>query len=229
MKSLVVKLLTATALLFNVNFASATVIPVGIKTDTSFTSIVDDGWSVLYRENTGLTSSIADVFGSLSANDWIILGGVRNTDNLVLVHAAVKWGDFSTYTSLNVTNTYNGTAWYFNGNSMGFTAVGDAINQTTADTSAFVNGNLGLSIHTNYFSGSNGQVFSNTQNSNVAPTYFGSGYRFGNQTFGNDATGFDFVVFTEKSVSAVDAPASLILLISGMLMIGVRRFSVKKR
>ena len=153
MNKKLIKSFIAGLALFVTGFANAGIIPVGIQNDTSVASIMNDGWSYLHRENVGQTSVIADIFGSLDDNDWIIVAGIRNSDNIALAHAAITWGAFSTYTAQNQTHTFNGVDWYFNGKSMGFTAVGDAISQSSADTSSYVNGNQGLTIHTNYSSG----------------------------------------------------------------------------
>jgi hypothetical protein len=206
-------------------FANAGLIPVGIQNDTSVSSILNDGWSYLYRENVGLTSNISDVFGNLSNNDWIIVAGIRNSDDMVLAHAAITWGEFSMYTTQNQTHTFNGADWYYNGNSMGFTAIGDAINQTSADTSSFVNGNQGLSIHTNYISGSHGQSSFNSQSSAVSPTLFGSGYRVGSAYVGNSGTEHDFAFFVMNSDPAtVPEPSTLAIFALGVMGLAARRF-----
>lgn len=204
-------------------FSHAGLIPVGIQNNTSVNSILDDGWSYLYRENSGATSYISDVFGGLSSDDWIIVAGIRNFDDVVLAHAAITWGEFSTYTALNVTHTFNGSDWYYNGYSMGFTAVGDGINQTTADTSAFVNGNMGLSIHTNYDNGSHTNTSGPSQSSSIVPTRFGSGYRMGSVTMGNSSSEYDFAFFVEN-VNEVPEPSTLAIFALGMIGLASRRF-----
>lgn len=199
------------------SFASAGIIPFGIQNNTSVDSIIDDGWSYLYRENAGLTSSIADVFGGLNDNDWIIIAGIRNSDNIALAHAAITWGEFSTYTSKNQTHTFNGADWYFNGSSLGFTAIGDSINQSSADTSAYINNNQALSIHTNYTSGSHNQISSNIQNAAVSPTFFGSGWSMGGVRSLNGSSDYDYAFFVERT----DVPEPSTLAIFALAIMGL--------
>lgn len=208
------------------SFANAgAIIPFGIQNDTNVDAIIDDGWSYLYRENAGLTSSIADVFGGLNTNDWIILAGIRNSDNLVLAHAAITWGEFSTYTAFNQTHSFNGADWYYNGKSFGFTAIGDAIIQNTADTSSYVNGNQGLSVHTNYSSGSHGQASFNSQNDAISPTFFGSGWSMGAVRGLNSSNAYDYAIFVGE-VQEVPEPSTIAIFALGLLGLASRR--VKK-
>lgn len=207
-------------------FASAGIIPFGIQNDTTVSSITNDGWSSLYRENAGVTSNISSVFGGLSNDDWIIVAGIRNSDDMALAHAAITWGEFSTYTALNQTHTFNGADWYYNGYSMGFTAIGDAISQNTADTSSYINGNQGLSIHTNYNGSSHGGIFFNTQDSSISPTDFGSGYRIGNVSNLNSSSAYDFAIFVE-SAQAVSEPSTLAIFALGLISLASRRFKKK--
>ncbi|MCC5827296.1 PEP-CTERM sorting domain-containing protein [Alkalimonas sp.] len=206
----------------------AAIIPVGIVNDIHVNDILNDGWSYLYRENYGVTSEISIVFGELQETDWIYLVGIRNSDDMVLAGAAVTWGAFSTYTALNVTHDFNGASWYFNGYSFGFTAIGDTINQNTADTSSYVGGNQGLSIHTNFDSGSHGTFF-NIQNHLVLPTYFGSGWSAGSVRALNNSSEYDIAFFVGSNPSApVPAPASMAMFGLGLggLFLFRRKFKV---
>ena len=180
-----------------------------------------DGWSIHYRENAGLTSSISDVFGGFDKEDWLVIGGVRNSDNMVLAYAAATWGEISTYTTQDEVHTFNGSDWYYNGYSMGFTDVGDPIMQNSADTSPFVDDNKGLSIHTNYADSSHNDSFS-LQDHAVEPTYFGSGYRAGSVIFGNSTSSYDWVVLVED-MSQVPEPLPLALMGLGILCLGAKR------
>lgn len=226
MNTKILKAVIASLVLTISSFASASLIPYGIQNNTNANTIINDGWSYLYRENAGVTSDISTVFGGLNNNDWIIIAGIRNSDNMALAYAAVTWGEFSTYTTYNQTHSFNGTDWYYNGYSMGFTAVGDAINQSTADTSSYINGNQGLSIHTNYSSGSHNQSSFNNQDSNVSPTNFGSGYRIGAVNGLNSSSSYDFAIFTKSNTQAVPEPSTLAIFALGILGLVSRRSSL---
>ena len=223
MKFKYLKAVLVTTVLAVSGFVNAGIIQSGIQNDIQSSTIIDDGWSYLYRENAGVTSSILDIFGGLDNDDWIIVAGIRNSDDLVLAYAAVTWGELSTYTAKNQTHTFNGADWYFNGNSMGFTAIGDAISQSSADTSSFVNGKQGLSIHTNYNSGSHNTVSTPSQDAGVTPTYFGSGYRMGNVKGLNSSSAYDYAFFVESS-QEVPEPTTLAIFALGILGLASRRF-----
>lgn len=222
MKSKVAALIMTLGALMIPNAVNAAIIPTGIVNDINVSDILNDGWSYHYRENYGVTSEIASVFGSLTDTDWIYLAGIRNSDDMVLAGAAITWGEFSTYTAVNTTHDFNGAAWYYNGYSFGFTALGDAISQSSADVSAYVNGNQGLSIHTNYDSGSHGSSF-NIQNAGVLPTYFGSGWSAGAVRGLNDSSDYDIAFFVMSDIPSVPAPATLILLAVGIAGLSLTR------
>lgn len=216
-------LLAASAITFG-SYAQAVTIPTGILTDTAVSTVTDDyGWDFLYRSSYGSYATITDVFGGLAEDDWVMLGGINNRTDTFEVAAAAMWGDIGTYTGLNVTHAANGALWYYNGYSMGFAELGGLIRQTTADTYCTTFTQTGcatpgdeskrLSWHTNYVP----QLSLYIQNAGVVPTYFGNGWRAGENTGLNNSSAFDMAVLVLGDEAQVPAPPAVALLGLGML------------
>lgn len=222
-------LFAALAIAFGSN-AQAVTIPTGILTDTAVTTVTDDyGWDFIYRESYGSYSTIADVFGGLAGDDWVMLGGINNRTNTFEVAAAALWSEISSYTGLNSTHEANGALWYYNGFSMGFAELGGTIRQNTADVNCRPGDATGcaatgdeikrLSWHTNYVP----QLGFYGQNSALVPTYFGNGWRAGENIGLNTSSAFDMAVLVLSDTGTVPAPSAIALLGLGLFGMGYLR------
>ena len=196
--------------------AKAAVIPFGPQNHVLLTTVTGAwGWTQIYRGDYSVNSvAIAPILAA--ADDWIMIGGIRDGSATIDVLAAVRTSDFITHTNQNVTNLFNGSQWYYNGGSLGFAGAGDTIAQTQADTNGLAERDR-LSWHTNGPGGFIGEY-------TASPTNIRFGWRSGNNTGLNISTDFDKIIFTASDVNAaVPEPATFALLGSGIVALVVRR------
>jgi hypothetical protein len=225
LKSALVGLVLLTS--FFVSVASAGLMPVGVMNDVEYDTVINDwGWEVLYRDNYGACGwgtngcAIDDIFLNVDANDGIMFAGINDNLTTFDVLSAALWSDVSTVTVRNQTNEANGSLWYFNGYSIGFTGLNSIITQNSADTTERSE-RTRLSWHASDISGSS---------SNNAAAYINSGWRSGSNTSLNGSSQFDRVILINRNINAVSngqvkvpEPTTLAIFALGLMGLAVRR------
>ncbi|MCJ8318134.1 MAG: PEP-CTERM sorting domain-containing protein [Colwellia sp.] len=149
-------LLSATCL---VNVAYAGIIPYGLQTDISTSTVVNDwGWSECFVTSGSSTTLISNVLSGCSGDSLMMAVRFTGSDQFEILGAssfatATQWIN-SQVGSVGLNNWDNGLNWYFNDKSWGFTT-GNNIWQQSADTHINQNwaglesreGNNGISYH----------------------------------------------------------------------------------
>lgn len=213
------KKLTGTILLCCSLFATgayAAITPVGVQNDVLYSDVVGSwGWQPVSISNYGDSTPISALFNGLSASDQVMIGAMHRGSNTIDVLAAATLSEITQYTGYNVTHVANGAEWYFNGYSMGFAGLGDAILQNTADVNGWYERDR-LSWHTS--------MSPNTwdQNVSLSPLYVFNGWRSGDNTGIYQGTDWERVVFT----SAVPEPETYAMLLAGLGLLG---FTARRR
>jgi len=204
--------------------ANAGLIPFGIHTNTSATTVTNTwGWDECFSTSSGSSVSVSDALSGCTGDQLMMATRIAGTDNLLILAAA----SFSTVTAQTAflnnqqsTNSENGVDWYSNGYSWGFTDVGNLVRQNSADINlhASYGNNIGMSWHTG------GNVASNSnwgQNSSVAMVSLRSGWAFNN---GNNFSSVqERVLFSLNSVE-VPEPSTLAIFALGIMGLASRRF-----
>jgi hypothetical protein len=197
--------------------ASAGVVPYGVQNDVPLNTILNDwGWTIVYQGDYGNSESLETMFGG-ATGEYVMLAGIQDGSSTVDVLAAAPTSEVFTYTALNATHAANGAEWYYNGSSMGFAGLGEAIQQNSAD--GYDVWTLGsperdrLSWHTLGGSGS-------------TPTAVDGGWRSGPTLYLNSGdTGWDRLVltYTGDVVASVPAPGAILLGTLGAGLVGWMR------
>lgn len=225
MKNTFIKGLVAGLTLAVSGISNATIIPSGVLNDVNYNTVVDTwGWEVLYRGDYNLCSRggngclISDLFANVNDDDYIMLAGIADGSDSFDVLASALWSDVSTVTMRNQTHAANGASWYFNGYSMGFTALGTAIAQNSGDIREG-SARTRLSWHTSDING---------VDSNNAAYYLNQGTRSGSNLSLNLSSSFDRVILINRS-SSIDVPEPSTLAIFSLAMLGLASRKLTKK
>lgn len=188
--------------------------PFGVQNDVAYNTVVNGGWTQIYRGDYSDSFSIASVFGSIATGTKVMLAAIHDNSSTFDVLAAANVEDVLTHTNWNVTHAANGAEWYFNGGSMGFAGLGDTIYQTSADIngSAWTGGaeRDRLSWHTGGQLGYDG----------AADTVYG-GWRSGTNIELNGSTDWDRVILVQAA--PVPEPETYAMLLAGLGLLGLAR------
>jgi len=188
--------------------------PSGPQNNVSLSSVLAGGWSIIYQGGYG---NFVGGGAFAGADQYLMLASMENGTGVLSLLAEAKTSDVLQVTGVNQTHLANGTYWYNNGSSMGFTPT-SAISQNSADTqnapgfgyNGFDDGSQRLSWH----GGS----------SNI-----NGGWRTGNTTFLNsEPTGWTRLILTSNgSAGSVPEPSTLALL--GLGGIGLAVNMIRRR
>jgi hypothetical protein len=197
---------------------NAGIIPDNVMNDVSYDTVVNDwGWEVIFRSDYADGASMDTLFNGASTGDYVMLAGIQDGSLTFDVLAAALYEDVTTYTALHETHEANGAEWYYNGYSMGFAGLGDAIYQGSAD----IEGSSWrgtperdrLSWHTN---GGHENL----------PSEMHYGWRSGSNITLNSSTDWDKVVLKYTGAESVPEPATMFLFgigLAGLAASGIRR------
>jgi hypothetical protein len=204
--------LTLTIITF-ANITHAGLIPSGIHNDVEYNTVVNDwGWDVIYRDDysacdLGNTECrFNDILSGVKGSDFVMFASIADNSSQFDVLASALWSDISTFTLRNAVHAANGTNWYFNNLSVGFTAIGTTIEQASADINGLTD-RFRLSWHSG---GVEGDV----------TMYYG--WRSGNNIGLNLSTAFDRVILVKRA--EVPEPSTLAIFALGMMGLASRRF-----
>lgn len=190
---------------------------VGVQNDIDYNTVVNGGWSVVYRGDYGASFSVASLFSSIAAGSNVMLAGIHDGSTSFDVLAYATKEEVVQLTGANQTHVANGANWYFNGLSMGFAGLGDSISQNSADILG--SGQFGqnpnsierdrLSWHTSGSDLSNIQVY--------------GGWRSGSNVWLNSSTDWDRVILVQTAVaeSSVPEPGTPAMLLTGLGLLGL--------
>ncbi len=116
-----------------VSSAFAANVPVGPQTNVPMSTVTSWGWRVVYQGTFADAPAISTVFAGVNPSDYVMYAAAPVGATSYSLLAAARASDVRTYTSVNTTISANGTLWYYNGYSIGFTPLGTTISQGSAD------------------------------------------------------------------------------------------------
>ena len=198
--------------------SATTVIPLGVQTNVSVSTVLDDwGWTISYQGAYSGNVSISTMFAGIDADDYVMFAARPVGSTTFTLLAAALFKDVTTFTDVDETTTANGAEWYYNSFSMGFAGLGSTIYQSPGDaTGVFTdpeNDHLRLSWHTSGTSSMVGDV--------EIPTEVNAGWRAGENVNLNLSDDWERLVLVAK-VSPIPEPGSVfaigLLLSSGCLL-----------
>ncbi len=128
-------------------------VPVGVQNDIAYSTVTTTwGWTQLYRGD--YNASGVNLTSILSgAQDYLMLGAIHKTTNVIRVLAASQTPDVTTYTPQSLlpdglgrfyttTHLSNQVRWYFNSGSMGFASSSDDVVQNSTDVADDTGGGI---------------------------------------------------------------------------------------
>ncbi len=176
-----------------VSSAFAANVPVGPQTNVAMSTVTSWGWRVVYQGTFADAPAISTVFAGVNPSDYVMYAAAPVGATSYSLLAAARASDVRTYTSVNTTISANGTLWYYNGYSIGFTPLGTTISQGSADvndTSSIYK----MSWHSN---GTNG--------ASSVPLNLAGGWRSGSSVGLNGATNWIRYVLVANRMDTVAA------------------------
>ena len=105
--------------------------PFGIQTNLASSTITGNGWTLCWSGTYDGTSTLASVTSACDQSFLMLVGGVAGSSCYMLAAAGPRSTVFGT-TGTNVTTYANGTYFYYNSSSMGFSP-NSTIQQSSAD------------------------------------------------------------------------------------------------
>lgn len=174
--------------------------PVGPQNNVSIATVLAGGWSICFSGGYGDIVSMATVLGGCSPTGRLMLASQQNASTDFEVLAQALFSDVTTVTAYNTTHNANGSFWYFNNYSWGFSPVA-TISQNSADTSDApgFGGNLALGAQ---------KISWHTTGVGPGPSGLNGGWRSGNTTFLNSEPSGYTRYLLQANASAVPEPAT---------------------
>ena len=180
--------LIATAFMFvgqSLAAADPAYYPEGPQRNVALSSVTSGGWTLCYsglmREDIVSKESISNA----CTGDYVLYSGRATGSNTLLLLAAAEASTVFTVTNINQTTLGNGTYWYFNDRSLGFSPNG-TITQNTADTNSETDP-LRFSLHT-------------------LPAQVIGGWRIGDLLGLNGSVDYEKLIYTSNGATPVSMP-----------------------
>lgn len=118
--------------------AQASVVPVGVQTNVTLSTIVSNGWTQCYAKTMDVFIGYSgeNVLNSCGGDYLMMAGRATGSDTFLVAAAALRSDTIINTGMTSNTHVANGANWYYSPNwSWGFTALNDTVSLGECDTS----------------------------------------------------------------------------------------------